>query len=403
MADPTTEAPFEGPVVGGRYRLGDLIGQGGQGSTYRAFDREGARTVAVKVFALGKAAEWKPFELFQRECRTLRALDHPRIPHFLDELQSEDGSTYYLVMEYISGETLHQRLRARGALSEAELWQVLWQIVDVLSYLHGQSPPVVHRDIKPMNVIQRASGEIVLVDFGGVRQALRPDGGSTVVGTFGYMAPEQLHGEARPATDLYSLGATLVALGTAMEPEHLPREGLQIDFSQHLEVSPPLARLLRRLTEPEPDQRPRSGAQLKTELEHIASQGEDGDGGGAAGGSGSAAGVPPLPSDMPPQIGVAAGVLMAIIGVVGTAVVTVVDGAIVPLIFALIAIFSSPQQRKQLEAQRKKVQLALRDAQPSLKQLSSRGVREFEDNRRRLATSERKRLPRRRRRGRRTH
>ena len=258
---------FDGPLVGERYRLGPLIGEGGQGSTWLALDTERERRVAVKEFSLDKADDWKEFELFQRECRVLHELDHPGIPDYLSEHEADDETSFYLVMEYVPGQTLAEQLADDGVFDEAKLWWVLWRLIDILDHLHVRIPPIVHRDLKPSNLIERPDGRLVLVDFGGVRDFFRSDGGSTVVGTFGYMAPEQLHGQATPATDIYSLGATLVTLGTGIQPEHIERKGLRMRLSKHLRLSKPLMRVLQRLVEPDPDKRPASAEALRELLQ----------------------------------------------------------------------------------------------------------------------------------------
>jgi hypothetical protein len=105
--------------------------------------------------------------------------------------------------------------------------------------------------------VRAPDGKIALVDFGGVLDAARDKGGSTIVGTFGYMAPEQLHGQATPATDIYSLGATIVALAGGIEPEDVPRKGLRMDLDAHLKaIDPGLRRALAAMTDPDPDARP---------------------------------------------------------------------------------------------------------------------------------------------------
>src|SRR6185369_6364051 len=100
-------------------------------------------------------------------------------------------------------------------------------------------------------------GKCSLVDFGAVRDAAREQGGSTMIGTFGYMAPEQLHGQAVPATDIYALGATIVALAGGIEPEDVPRKGLRMNLERHLPaLDPSLRAVLSAMTDPEPDKRP---------------------------------------------------------------------------------------------------------------------------------------------------
>jgi len=116
---------------------------------------------------------------------------------------------------------------------------------------------VVHRDIKPSNILRGPDGKISLVDFGGVLDQARDKGGSTIVGTFGYMAPEQLHGQATPATDLYALGATIVALAGGIEPEDVPRKGLRMDLERHLpSLDTGFRKALSAMTDPDPETRP---------------------------------------------------------------------------------------------------------------------------------------------------
>ncbi|HEU0032260.1 MAG TPA: phosphotransferase, partial [Kofleriaceae bacterium] len=160
------------------------------------------------------------------------------------------------VMQRAPGENLRD-LAKRRRLSLTELRDVLIRCLEVLDYLHTRTPVVVHRDLKPSNIVRAPDGKIALVDFGGVLDAARDKGGSTIVGTFGYMAPEQLHGQATPATDIYALGATIVALAGGVEPEDVPRKGLRMDLDRHL---PSLDRGLRAalisMTDPDPEKRP---------------------------------------------------------------------------------------------------------------------------------------------------
>jgi hypothetical protein len=174
----------------------------------------------------------------------------------------------YLVMEKVVGKPL-STLRKEGVrMSEKDILRFLHDADRALTYLHGRAPPVVHRDLKPSNVIRRTDGSFAFVDFGAVRDRLRPEGGSTVVGTFGYMAPEQFQGRAAPASDVYSIGATALALLTGREPESLPHKGLAIDVDSALgsSGSPRIKKALTRMLEPDPDSRATSiGALLDAE------------------------------------------------------------------------------------------------------------------------------------------
>ncbi len=248
------------------------MGHGGQADTFLARDERAPagteRVVVVKQFHLSKRAVsgWKPFELFEREVRTLKSLRHPGIPRFLDSFESEPG-VFNLVMERAPGATLWA-YRKKVRFTDAELRDILRKTLDILAYLHGLNPPVVHRDIKPTNLVRSTDGAVSLIDFGGVRDALRADGGSTMIGTFGYMAPEQLHGEASPATDLYGLGATLIALAGDVEPEKVPRSGLRMDLAAHLpQMEPRLRAALAAMTLPDPAERPKRAADVLAMLQ----------------------------------------------------------------------------------------------------------------------------------------
>lgn len=264
-----------GTLLAGRYRLGEPLGVGGQGRTYAARDEKTGRDVAVKELRLGDgAAPWKKFDLFEREVRVLRALDHPGIPAYIDHLESDPPGRFYLVMALAPGRTLRAHLAAGGRFDEASLVDVLARSAEVLAYLHRQLPPVVHRDIKPANLVRADDGRLSVVDFGGVRDVLRDEGGSTMIGTFGYMAPEQLHGEATPATDVYGLGATIVTLAGGVEPERVPRRGLRMDLRRHLPgLSPPLVALLERMVEPDPEARPKAASEVLAGLAALANAG----------------------------------------------------------------------------------------------------------------------------------
>lgn len=242
----------------GRYTVRGTLGEGAQGVTLDAWDAQAGRAVAIKRFDVRGAKGWKDVELAEREARVLATLDHPNLPRYIEHF--EEGGGLFLVMEKVEGETLETILR-RGPLPEQEVWQFLACADHALTYLHGRSLPMVHRDIKPRNVVRRPDGKYVFVDFGAVSDRMRPKGGSTIVGTYGYMAPEQLQGRALPQTDVYAVGATAITALTATEPDQLPHRGLRIDVRGIFgagRVSERLIVALERMLEPDPDQRAQS-------------------------------------------------------------------------------------------------------------------------------------------------
>jgi len=265
------EGAGDGQLLRGRYRLLTRLGAGGQGTTWRARDEVAGGEVAVKHLRLEEAPDWKAIELFEREGRALASLDHPGIPRYIDAFAVEEaaGESFYLVQELVEGESLDALIRRGQRLDEAEARRVAIEVADILSYVHGRNPPVVHRDVKPSNIMRRVDGRVALIDFGAVAAALPAHtlaAGSTMVGTSGYMAPEQLLGRAVPASDLYGLGATLVHLLGHRHPATLPMRRLVLDWRVAVNVSEGFGRILDRLLAPAAEDRPGSAAEVVASL-----------------------------------------------------------------------------------------------------------------------------------------
>ena len=250
-----SSAPISGTLRSGRYAIVGELGSGSQAETLDAVDKLNGRAVAIKRFQVRGAKGWKDVELAEREARVLSTLSHPNLPVYIEHFE-EDGALY-LVMEKIEGETLASLRRRQATLTHADIARFFTDADSVLSYLHSRVPPIIHRDIKPGNVILRRDNSFAFVDFGSVRDHLKPEGGSTVVGTFGYMAPEQFQGRALKGSDVYAVGATALSLVTGREPEDLPHRGLGIDVRAALgnDAEPWLVRALSSMLDPDPDKR----------------------------------------------------------------------------------------------------------------------------------------------------
>ncbi|WP_019503353.1 serine/threonine-protein kinase [Pleurocapsa sp. PCC 7319] len=246
-------------IIANRYQIITTLGQGGMGTTYAAINLETSQRVAIKVVSLREASDWKILELFEREAKTLASLNHPFIPNYLDyfELDSQDDKRFYLVQELVEGESLAELVKQGWHATEEQIRDIAVQILDILIYLHSITPPVIHRDIKPQNILRRDDGQVYLVDFGAVQAVYRNtiSIGGTFVGTLGYMSPEQLRGNVVPASDLYSLGCSLIFLLTHRNPNELPQQRMKIDFTSKVNVSPYFANWLNKLLEPNVDNR----------------------------------------------------------------------------------------------------------------------------------------------------
>ena len=352
------------------------LGAGGQGCTFRAVDSHSGDDVAVKVIRLQGTEGWKPFDLFERECQVLQGLDHPGIPSYLDSFSEPDQGKYYLVMSLVEGESLKQMLDRGRSFTDEQLWNFLHQTLEVLEYLHSLRPPVIHRDVKPANLIRGDDGRLTLVDFGGVRVALRPDGGSTVVGTFGYMAPEQLHGDATAATDIFGLGATLAALAAGMEADKIPRKGLKVSLAEVMDPSS-LRELLQQMLAPDPDERLATVAAVREaarQQEPQAPRAALEERSTAATQQGEELPVVRGPDDLGPLRGIPGPLIpvFQVLGSLGYLGLVIIDAILLPLVFTMLGSHysSRPIKLERLEQRKKKIHKVLGGGRRSMKALS---------------------------------
>ncbi|HEY8208006.1 MAG TPA: serine/threonine-protein kinase [Myxococcaceae bacterium] len=235
-------------VSAGGYRVKSVLAQTPHSRMYVAEDPAG-RKVALKELLFAAVPSLKQVEAFEREGALLQELDHPRIPKFLSSFKEGEGAgtRLYVAQELVEGESLWQRLHA-GAFDEPQARDVAAQVLDVLAYLHGRAPRVIHRDVKPHNLILRPDGSIALVDFGAARELLEGvTHQSTLVGTYGYMPPDQIAGTVDATCDLYALGASLMHLLTGRPPEKLIGEDLELGANLSLNSSPEFERFVHKL------------------------------------------------------------------------------------------------------------------------------------------------------------
>lgn len=251
------------------YLIEKPLARGTLSSTYLAYDEDNAQQVIIKELLFQNVDNWKQLELFEREARTLKNISHPQIPRWIDDFQQQSDDTYYLVTEYVAGDSLLEKIERGWKPTEAEVIGLIEQSLDILVYLHGRQPPVIHRDIKPSNLMLDPHNRLHLIDFGAVQDLIHPEGGKTVVGTFGYMAPEQFSGQAQAASDLYGLGATVLHILSGRPPSQIPLRGQELHFQDYIQVSPELLLWLKVLVDPHLSKRFRSATEAKINLHKI--------------------------------------------------------------------------------------------------------------------------------------
>ncbi len=268
----------KGAVLGNRYRIDALLGSGGMGAVYRAWDLRLDRHVAIKENAQASPESARQFE---REAKMMARLRHPNLPTVSDHFVAPGGAQY-LVMDYIAGEDLGQVLQRQGPLGESQAIALIEQVCDALTYLHNQRPPIIHRDIKPANIkiTPEAGGtsKVYLVDFGiakvGDAQAKTAVGALGV--TKGFSPPEQYgEGGTDARSDVYALGATLYALLTGHTPPDSVRRAIQAVVlpsprSLRSDISPRVASAIEAALETGPTNRPQTIAAFRALLPRVA-------------------------------------------------------------------------------------------------------------------------------------
>jgi serine/threonine protein kinase len=265
----------EGIVVQGRYVVHELLARGGMAEVYRADDTRLGVAVALKTSTAGEASAISAFE---REARLLAGLRHAGLPHVTD-LFREHGQSC-MVMQLIAGDSLEQVI-ARGGYSLADIARWAAGLLDVVAYLHGRRPPLIHGDIKPHNIVLAPDGGVVLLDLGVAGEAGRPAAVAGIAGfSAAYAAPEQLRGEpVSPATDLFAVGATLYQLATGRAPVDAQTR-LQVRAERRVDPLRPvhelvphapaaLATLVSQLVELDAARRPDSAVRVSEQLRTL--------------------------------------------------------------------------------------------------------------------------------------
>lgn len=259
-----------------------MLGEGTSGKTYLAKRNSDGLQVAVKVMKFALAENYKSYELFCREAEVMKSLNIPGVPRVFECQAGDTSSLSYIVQEYIEYPSLQTIIKERGKLDERQTLQILEKLAEIICQLQtNYVPPVIHRDIKPSNVLCDLDGEdikVSLIDFGAVANPQKRSEKSTVAGTFGYMAPEQMLNDVVIQSDYYAMGALAAHLLTGMEPYEMESQGsaFEIDYTGAIQAHAPetsqaMIMLIGHLLEPAACNRPINAIALLDEIRLVKS------------------------------------------------------------------------------------------------------------------------------------
>ena len=265
----------EGTVLDGKYEILAEVGRGGMSIVYLARDKRLNKQWAVKEIKNdGKKSAKTLLKGLEREANILKNVDHPVLPRIVDII-NQDG-TIYVVMDYIEGDTIQDRLKKEGAQPQELVVEWGLQLASALNYLHNMNPPVIYRDMKPSNVMIKPEGGVKLIDFGTAKEyEIENNADTTALGTRGYAAPEQF-GDSKgrgiyntdARTDIYNLGATLYHIVTGKNPCEPPYEMKPIREWNPM-LSSGLEKIILKCTQADPNDRYQNCTELMYALEHY--------------------------------------------------------------------------------------------------------------------------------------
>lgn len=277
----TCNSLLMGILVRNRCLVKQLVSRGGFGTTYLVEDQDCFDEPRILKELRPAHLENNDSEsdtqnrkataerLFKREAQTLLNLNHRGIPRLYAYFLENNYS--YLLQEYIPGVNLAEAALEKGeTYDEREARALLREIAEILDYLHNQNPCLIHRDIKPQNLMRHTDGRLLLIDFGAVCRAVNKASSQTLIGSPGYAPPEQTFGQPVPQSDLYASAATVVRLLTGIHPSQLTNKHTdRIEWQQHVAVSEPFRDLLNRLLVRDPELRINSAAEVLQRLKDM--------------------------------------------------------------------------------------------------------------------------------------
>lgn len=259
-----------GSVVDNKYKILHQIGKGGMSRVYLALNESANKEWAIKEVQKNVVVNGE--EVWQRpltETAIMKKLKHPNLPQIADVLETDES--YMIVMDYIEGKTLKKILQQEGPQKQEDVVNWALQLCDVLKYLHTRTPKIIYRDMKPVNIMLKPDGNVVLIDFGAAREYKDyAEDDTRCLGTKGYAAPEQYGGAGQTdeRTDIYNLGATMYHLVTGKDPSRPPYEMKPIR-AWNRSLSTGLEKIIRICTRNDPDERYQTADELAYALRHY--------------------------------------------------------------------------------------------------------------------------------------
>ncbi len=252
-----------GQILGDRYQVERQLGKKAGRWTLKAQDIQTDSPVILKVLFLDDGLSATDLRLFKREVDALKLLNHEATPRYLGYFEMEmptQDQAMVLVQSYVDGVSLETYLGQSRIFRETEIVAIAQAALEILDTLHRHDPPIIHRDIRPSNLLLQpglpvATAKVCLVDFGTVKALSASTTAITMIGTDGYLPPEQSAGRVLATSDLYSLGATLAEALTGKPPLKMQTKGLRIRFEEFAEVTPDFATWLKQLLAPSLDKR----------------------------------------------------------------------------------------------------------------------------------------------------
>lgn len=249
-------------ILNNKYKILTQIGKGGMSTVYLAMDLKLNRQWAVKEIHKDTIEYQSQVDknTTLREIEFLNQLNHPGLPRIVDVIDTKES--LFVVMDYVEGETLKKILQKKGTLSQEIVIKCGLQIIEILSYLHSQNPPVIYRDLKPSNIMLTPQGRIKIIDFGIAREYKNEFEDTTILGTTGFAPPEQFTGKTDTRSDIYSFGATIYQLLTGQNMKRDPVIKKITDINSSLSTG--LEAVILKCTRQNPEERYQSVEELKT-------------------------------------------------------------------------------------------------------------------------------------------